>query len=374
MKNAPPKVVLAIGFFVGNFLSAAPADQGSLSIPEHRSSNILLELQATPAVINPSEFLKVFVGNIEKCCEGISPMAGRYLSSGAGITFDPAFDLIEGQNYTVMSRGRHATGYSEPTLTEFIIQPAVPTAAPEVIAMYPSADDIPENTLRFYIHFSTPMQPHLSTEFIKLVDAKGTTDTAAFMAFKQELWSEDRKRLTLLMDPGRIKRGVSQNLNLGPALQENNRYSIVVEDGWPSANGMSQAPRFEKVFSVSQALRTIPSTDSWQITPPRSLTLDPLVIKFDRPFDNQLSQNSIKVLSTNSQIIPGTVSVENHEKTWRFEPLHEWTNAKVVISVDSRFEDVAGNNFRDLLDHSVDSSIKTTDQHTFTVELKPTPD
>ena len=86
----------------------------------------------------------------------------------------------------------------------------------EVTAICPSAGTIPENTLRFYIHFSAPMQPHCATESIALVDAADVADGAAFMTFKQELWNEDRTRLTLLMDSRRIKRGVVKNVALGP--------------------------------------------------------------------------------------------------------------------------------------------------------------
>ena len=371
MKTPLSLLVLTIGFFSGYFSTATLAQGGSLILPEDINSNIVWDIQKTPIATDPSEFLKVFVGRRDKCCKTSTPMAGQYRVSGTRITFDPVFEFIEGQSYTVMSRDRIAEYLPSPTLTEFTIQPGVPAQPPEVVAIYPGGDDIPENTLRFYIHFSTPMQPHRSTEFIKLIDDSGTTDSAAFMAFKQELWSEDRTRLTLLMDPGRIKRGVQQNLALGPALQQNNRYSIVVEAGWPSANGKQKAPRFEKVFSVSPALRTLPSTALWSIAPPRAQSVDALVIEFDRQFDHQLSQSSIRILDTNGRFIPGKVSVENYEKTWRFEPQSKWRNEKVLIVVDARFEDIAGNNFRDLLDHSVGSAENTTNQHTITLELKP---
>lgn len=43
---------------------------------------------------------------------------------------------------------------------------------------------------------------------------------AQALAIKEELWSSDGKRLTILFDFGRIKRGVSTNRRQGPALEK----------------------------------------------------------------------------------------------------------------------------------------------------------
>jgi len=164
-------------------------------------------------------------------------------------------------SYTVRSH--------EGTLTGFTIGRDNAFIQPEVLAVYPSGADIPENTLRFYIDFSTPMQPHVSMDFITLVGADGTPDDAAFMTFKQELWNQDRTRLTLLMDPGRIKRGVATNTELGPALLAGNSYAIKVGEGWQGAQDQATAPAYEHAFTVSNALRSLPDTELWQFDDPR---------------------------------------------------------------------------------------------------------
>lgn len=352
---------------MGYSWSAALADEMNLDVPNRADANVKLTLQSENTDENPSHHLQVFVGNLDACCAGKSPIAGHYLIDGRHLIFDPAFDFVEGQSYVVQSRDNG----SEENLKEFMIQPDGEIASPRVVAIYPSGSAIPENSLRFYIHFSTPMRPHAAGDFIKLVDSNGAPDTAAFMSFKQELWSEDRMRLTLLMDPGRIKRGVAQNLELGPALLENNNYTLVIEEGWASARGTDTAPRFEKPFTVSQALRTLPDTDLWQISLPRTSTREPLVIEFDRPFDRELAQAGITVLNLDGHFIPGTVFVENHEKTWRFKPQAAWPDQSVQIKVDARLEDVAGNNFTELLDHSVGIDVETMNSKRITLELQP---
>lgn len=355
-----------VGFMALTSL-AARADAGSLVVPEQANGNVEVWLQDALLNRDVTDVLSVFVGSAEDCCAGKTPIAGSYHVDDQRVTFDPAFDFIEGQTYTVL------THRSDRKVTEFTITTQNIYPTPQVIGIYPSGKNVPENTLRFYIHFSTPMAPHKANDFIKLVDENGKADTAAFMTFAQELWNEDRTRLTLLMDPGRIKRGVAQNLTLGPALLAGSRYSIVIEGGWPSAISGQEAPHFEKHFAVSKALRNLPNTALWQFQRPRAATDDPMVISFDRPFDQQLAQTAITIRDADGQNIAGTVSVEDHEKTWRFLPSDPWATARIRVVVDAHLEDVAGNNFRDLLDHSVGTDLQTMDHKTILLELMPSP-
>lgn len=315
----------------------AMAERGNLLLPQRSVDPVVLEGSARN--------LQIFVGSRSACCTGKTPMAGRLTTERGKTTFTSAFGFVEGQVYTLRV---------DDALTEFSI-PAN-DKAPQVMAIYPSGPDIPENTLRFYVHFATPMQPHAAGRYIRLVDDRGRTDDQAFMVFGQELWSADRKRLTLLMDPGRIKRGVSQNLNLGPALEMGRRYSIVIDAGWRSAIGGRQLPRFEQAFTITPPLRALPNTALWQITAPRQGTKDALTIGFDRPFDHVLAPDSITIANDQGQSIAGTVKVTRQETHWRFLPDKPWTGNRITLVVDPRLEDVAGNNFRDLLDHDLGTS------------------
>ncbi|CAN0603777.1 unnamed protein product, partial [Ectocarpus sp. 12 AP-2014] len=129
--------------------------------------------------------------------------------------------------------------------------------------------------------------------------------------------------------------------------------------------------RFEHSFTVSSALRRLPDVDLWQFQAPRVNTIEPLVISFDRPFDRQLVRSAITVFGEAGRRIDGTVSVEGYEETWRFQPDIPWSTSKIQIVVDARLEDVAGNNFRDLLDHSVETDLQALDHQTVLLELPP---
>ena len=366
------RLALAIGLSIGLGFSTANAYEGKFTFPANSQATIAFEFRHEPnninKDINSADVFQVFVGKRDECCEGKSPIAGRYSIAGQTVTFTPAYDFIEGQAYTAKVLEQESTTNSTSIIQEFTIERSVDMAAPEIVAIFPSGKLIPENTLRFYIHFSTPMKPQVSSDYIRLRDATGTEDTAAFMAFKQELWSEDRKRLTLLMDPGRIKRGVAQNITLGPALKEGQSYSIVIDEGWPTANGTDVMPRYEKSFTVSNPLRTLPDPALWKILSPAHLSHDPLLIEFDRPFDHALLHSSIWVTDDSGRAITGKISIENQERTWRFNRNGRWNNARIQIAIKNQLEDVAGNNFVELLDHSVAAESSKSNQTIITLD------
>ena len=216
-----------------------------LVLPRRSDEPVVLRIGPDGASHHPTgstQHLSVFVGSADSYHEDRLPVAGRDEHRGDSLSFTPAFGFVAGQEYVVRTRRS-----DEPDrLTEFQIQREAAAAPALVTDVYPSGDVLPENVLRFYVHFSVPMAPHLASDFVTLRDASGRADLAAFMKFKQELWNADRTRLTVLIDPGRIKRSVATNLDLGQALLEGKRYALTIDGGWPSADGSSVLPPFSK--------------------------------------------------------------------------------------------------------------------------------
>ncbi|WP_306143783.1 hypothetical protein [Roseibium sp. MMSF_3412] len=286
-----------------------------------------------------AEMLRVYVRGAE------TPIAGRYTPDRGSLTFAPAFAFEPGQDYVaqILTNGKEAqVAFRIPAEAEI-----TPAAVTEI---YPSGDTLPENTLRFYIHFTVPMQPQVAFDHIKLRNASGAVDEAAFMRFKQELWNEDRTRLTVLIDPGRIKREVATNLELGPALLAGQQYALTVEAGWSSADGTSALSTFRKTFQISDALRTRPDTRLWTANSPCAGVREPLTITFDRPFDRHLLTQALRVETETSDAIRGEIDVKEAEQIWSFTPLEPWPAKDLLLLANPALEDVAGNNFRDLLD------------------------
>lgn len=304
--------------------------------------------------------LAVFVGSADTYHKQRLPVAGRKERGAQFLKFTPAFGFVAGQEYVV----RTQRGGEPHRFTDFRIPREVADAPALVTGVYPSGGVLPENALRFYVHFSVPMAPHLASKFVTLRDSSGCADRAAFMMFKQELWNADRTRLTVLIDPGRIKRGVATNLDLGPALRDGERYSLTVDEGWPAADGSSTLQSFSKHFRVSGALRERPDAGRWGWRPPRPGTCEPLKIAFDRPFDRHFLDDALDVVIGDGQRVDGTSVVGEDEMSWSFIPEEPWPVGDVGIAVDDALEDVAGNNFRELLDNHTNPQEHTKTQET----------
>ena len=323
-----------------------------LVLPRRVGEPVTLRLdrdEHDPDPTDRGQRLAVFVGAVNSYREGRLPIAGRHEHDGQFLRFTPAFQLVGGQDYVVRTR---RNGES-PRLAEFRIPCETPASPAFVTAVYPSGDVLPENVLRFYVHFSAPMTPHLASEFVTLRDASGVADPAAFMKFKQELWNEDRTRLTVLIDPGRIKRGVATNLELGPALVEGERHALTIWEGWKSADGSSVLPSFSKHFRVTEALRERPDVGRWTSRPPRVGTREQLLVTFDRPFDRHLVSQALDVVASDGHPIDGTPLVGESEMSWSFTPVEPWPASGIRVTVDDSLEDVAGNNLRELLDREI---------------------
>ncbi len=81
----------------------------------------------------------------------------------------------------------------------------VPHAVVEAID--PGVDEIPANLLRFSVTFSCAMEEGSVADHIRLLDDDGSELQGALLAMPPELWDRGRRRLTVLLEPGRIKRG-----------------------------------------------------------------------------------------------------------------------------------------------------------------------
>jgi hypothetical protein len=182
-------------------------------------------------------------------------------SADRGIVFTPMFGLKDpGQPCgTLNHRRRPAEVVSLPK----------PNIAPTTVVshVYPSADTVPENQLRLYVHFSAPMGRRGGLDYIRLLDAAGQEVKGAFLPLDAEFWNGDRTRFTVFFDPGRVKRGVKPNEDLGRSLTAGQRYTLVVSRAWPDAQGVPLKEEFRRTFSAAPAdtRRWIPRPSAWRL-------------------------------------------------------------------------------------------------------------
>lgn len=223
------------------------------------------------------------------------------------------------------------------------IQPA------KVSAVYPSADTLPENLLRFYIYFDTPMRTENPLRYIYLTDNTGNRMDEVFLNNRYALWSPDRTRLTLLFDPGRVKTGLVAHNSMGRAIKANSTYNLIVNAG--AINNAPCQTTYKKTFKVIEANFQKPTVANWEINQPKLETKEPLTIHFTNTIDHTSLAYRIRVRNGKDEVIAGSIDIGNQEKTWSFTPQNDWSDTDTYsLFVDQVFEDVSGNRLTGLFD------------------------
>lgn len=259
-------------------------------------------------------------------------MAGNYTASSNGIVFQPQFRFQPGVSYRA--------SFSPAKISSVFRLPIARSERNTVVSqVYPTSDILPQNLLKFYLYFSAPMSRGHIYEHIHLLDQDAKPIELPFLEIDEELWNREMTRLTLFLDPGRIKRGVRPLEEVGPALLPERDYTLVIDENWLDAQGMPLKTSFRKKFHVTPPDREAPDPTLWKISSPRAGTREPLTITFTDPMDQALALRLIAVES-----LAGQKSVEEHETKWLFTPEQSWKPGEYRILVQSTIEDLAGNN------------------------------
>jgi hypothetical protein len=271
-------------------------------------------------------------------------MLGSVAVDGKLLKFTPRYPLRAGTTYRVVYRP--ASAGSAKGAGDMTLEVAVPesTAKPaEVTQVYPTASILPENQLKFYVQFSTPMSRGQAYERARIVDAEGKPLDQPFLEIAEELWDSTGQRLTLLIDPGRIKRGLKPIEEAGPVLEAGRKYTLVIDAAWKDATGRPMSKGHQKPFETANAVRTAVETADWKVIPPRTGGKNPLTVRFSRPMDRALLEWTLDVADARGSSIAGRVVVADEEKRWEFHPEKLWAAGGYQLVVETILEDLAGN-------------------------------
>ena len=280
----------------------------------------------------------------------IIPIQGNYSIIENSLVFKPYFPFDPGLTYVVKIQDTNTEEYS---YFQFQTGEKAKVDQAKLLNIFPSANLLPENLLRFYIYFQTPMTQGQSLDYIKLIDKSGKIDEHAFMQFKEELWSSDGKRLTLLFDPGRIKRGVSTNMKQGPSLENEQQYTLSISNEWKDIYGQTLEINSTNKITITDAYRKKMKIEEWTITTPSIGSKGKLTLRFDRILDHALIQSMIQIRDFDNNLIEGSWKILDSEQEVKFAPKSEWKKGNYKIQIDTHIEDVAGNNLQNLLDHPI---------------------
>lgn len=266
---------------------------------------------------------------------------GRYEFHGRQLYFLPRFPFLAGRSYWVWYDGE---------VMELQVPLKQHLEAPAITAVYPSGEVWPSNQLKFYLHFDQPMRAGFSGEFIRLQDENGREIPAPFLDMGQELWDQEQQRLTVWFDPGRIKTHLIPNQKMGPPLQADHAYQLIIRKGWPAANGTVLPENYIKSFTTGPKDQEIPRPDQWEIRTPPAGTHSPLTIYFPEAMDMALLYSGFGLLTASGKLLEGSIQVKNREQSWEWVPKDPWKPGTYLLRVSTDVEDLAGNNLLRLFD------------------------
>jgi hypothetical protein len=289
----------------------------------------LLENWAGASQLGPDRGGDVFTVSVD--APNVPSLLGKYRVENRNLIFAPQFPLQPGVSYRAVARIPGTT----PISTVVAIPKPDMTPATLVVRIYPTSNVLPENQLKFYIHFSSPMARGSAYDHVSLVDESGKRVESPFLELGEELWDPTGRRFTLFIDPGRIKRGI--------ALHEGKRYSLVISRNWKDAKGRVLVADSRKTFTVGPADRKTVDMKSWTVRSPRSGTRSTLTIDFPEPMDHAILEREIDVTTSSGVVIKGGVAVGTGERSWVFTPDAAWKSGTYSIRVGTALADLAGN-------------------------------
>jgi hypothetical protein len=278
--------------------------------------------------------------------EDLPDLSGDVAVRGGRVCFLPDFPFDRGVRFlAVLDLGVLGPARGAVLTREFSIPRETAPAEPEVSQVFPSANVLPENLLRFYVRFSNPMRRGRAENNIELLGPDGRPAPDVLYRAPIELWDNSMKCLTILLDPGRLKRGVGPNRMLGPPLEAGRRYTLVVGAGMTDVYGYRLRDRFSKSFIASQPIREPVAVAGWKITAPSADGYDPLEVIFSRPLDWAQLWHGITVASEDGERASGKVDVDEGETRWRFTPDTPWRMGHYSLRVSPDLEDICGNTY-----------------------------
>jgi hypothetical protein len=283
-------------------------------------------------------------------------VSGRFCLHDDEVEFIPTFPFESDVKYRVtFDAGGLGFPVKERALT---LEFSVPShradlAVTEVSHVYPSGDCLPENLLRFYVCFSNSMRRGRALAEISLLDSVGQPVADALYRPPVELWDRSMRHLTVLLDPGRLKRWVGPNMELGPPLAVGKTYTLEIGSGMTDLHGRPLREPFRKHFLVGNPMREPVAAESWKLVPPPTGSRDALSLIFPQPLDRAMLSQSITVVAEDGSLVLGDVVIDRAESRWRFTPTSSWSTGVYHVRVRSDLEDVCGNSLTGAFDRPV---------------------
>jgi hypothetical protein len=288
--------------------------------------------------------VQVFPGTTAPAA-GLPPMAGRLVGDGDGLCFVPRFAFLDGTTYTITVDGTAVAVLGRARAGRL--------ATTRVTGIRPTAAEVPLNLLRLYVWFSAAMSEGCAAEQVRLARDDGSVIAGALLPAEHELWDTARRRLTVLLDPARIKRGLAANQETGYPLRSGEPFRLIVGSGFLDAQGLPLQAPAQWRYHVGGEERRHVDPGSWALTVPSAGTLEPLRVSFGRPLDHGLLTRCLRVTDPDGQLVDGTTRAGAGEQSWQLVPKRAWAFGSHQLNVDPVLEDLAGNSVSRVFDRDL---------------------
>jgi hypothetical protein len=333
-------------------LNPLRAGSGTVEVVGLPADDLSRLQQRTPTREEWTALLRVAVAGDADASADRPAVLGTYSISDGAIRFEPRFPFDPGRRYLAIfdparlpppGRGPTAPWPSRRIEASISLPAPEKHATTRIVEVYPTAREVPENQLRLYIYFSAPMGLEGGLDHIRLLDETGRATEDPFLPLNVDLWNADRTRYTVLFDPGRVKRGVLPNEQMGRSLTNGRTYTLVVDESWRDAEGQPLAAPFRREFRVGPSDEHPIEPTTWRLDAPSAGTRDPLIVSFPKPLDYGLLQRALSVWTARGDRLEGDMRIEAFETQWIFTPRAPWRAAEYRLIASSTLEDVAGN-------------------------------
>jgi hypothetical protein len=280
--------------------------------------------------------------------DGLPAMAGRLVRDSIDVCFVPRFAFLDGTAYTVTVDGAIAATLVRDRPDRM--------ATTEVAGIRPTSAEVPRNLLRLYVWFSAPMSEGYAAGHVRLADDNGGTIAGALLPGEHELWDASRRRLTVLLDPARIKRGLAGHQNAGYPLRSGEPFRLVVDGGFRDTEGLPLRAGTQRRYEVGGDERRHVDPRSWLLTVPRAGTFEPMQVAFGRPLDHGMLARCLLVTGPGGEPIHGAPQIGAGEQSWQLAPRRAWVPGPHQLTVDPILEDLAGNSVSRVFDRDLTRS------------------
>src|SRR6185436_14362546 len=126
-----------------------------------------------------------------------------------------------------------------------------------------------------------------------------------------------------LFDPGRVKREILPNRQMGRPLHAGGQVTLVVKKDWLDARGVPLASEFRRSYRVGAADERALDPAAWRVAPPPPGVRDPLTVTFPEALDHGLLQRALSVTRAGTPV-PGALQVDDGAGRWLFVPRDAW--------------------------------------------------